>query len=194
MSKTRDDAVRKKVLQIMEEENKPYSHDNTIQVIQRAEEYVDTDLALKSVVTAITTISKNGELRESMGTTNSKKLDDTITKMNDDLKGIKNQDKRAEVIIAGITKLDTFVQKVEKQNSTAKLWRVKNVLKASLKVVLTLGLNKSAKLEFSAAQFAMNNKDPEKLKSTIKSTSSSLKDKAKIARNTKKDTTKGMGR
>ena len=51
MSKTRDDAVRKKVLQIMEEENKPYSHDNTIQVIQRAEEYVDTDSALKSVVT-----------------------------------------------------------------------------------------------------------------------------------------------
>ena len=194
MIKNRDNAVRKKVLEIMAEENNPYSANNSIQVVKRAEEYVDTELALDSVVTAIDTISKNEQLRESIGPTNSQKLDDTITKMTDNLKGVTDQGERADILIKGITKLDSFVQSVEKQNSTTKFWKIKNVLKASLKVALTLGLNKSAKLELSAAQFAMNNKDPEKLRSTIESTSGKLKNKATIVNGTKKDTPKGMGR
>ena len=40
----------------------------------------------------------------------------------------------------------------------------------------------------------MNNKDPEKLRSTIESTSGKLKNKATIVNGTKKDTPKGMGR
>ncbi len=68
-------------------------------------------------------------------------------------------------------------------------------LKASLKVVCTLGMNKSAKLELASAKFAMNNKNAEKMKATAKVVSTGLKTSARGALNAKKiNENKGMGR
>ena len=94
--------------------------------------------------------------------------------MNDSLKGITDNSKKAEILGKGISNMQKFVENAEKQASKGEFGKVVNVLKSALKVIGTLGLNKNAKLEFAAAKFAMDSENAEKIKKASKSVSAKL--------------------
>lgn len=130
--------------------------------------------SLNLVQENITELVKNKSIRDLMGDANADKLADMAQKMNDSLKGVKDNGKKAEILGKGIGKMQKFVENAEKQASKGEFGKVMNVLKSALKVIGTLGLNKNAKLEFAAAKFAMDSENVEKIKKASKSVSAKL--------------------
>ena len=80
----------------------------------------------------------------------------------------------ASTLINAIEDMQKIAEHAEKQANSSDIAKVVDVLKSALKVVVTLGQSKSAKLEFSAATFALNNKSSEKFKKQAKRTSKHL--------------------
>ena len=151
--------------------------------------------SLDLVQETVTKFGQSQSVRNLMGDANADKMADMSQKMDDRLKGVTNQSKRADILVEEIGKMNKFVENAEKQASKGKFGKIMNVLKSALKVIGTLGLSKSAKLEFSAAKFAMDNKNAEKIKAATKVVSGGLQKSAQAATNAKKiNSNKGMGR
>jgi hypothetical protein len=102
------------------------------------------------------------------------------------------QSKRAEILVEGIGKMNEFLQNAEKEAGKDKFSKVMKVLKSALKVIGTLGLNKSAKLELAAATFLMDEKNVAKIKGVAQKVSRDLK--TSVAFINEKKNEKGMGR
>lgn len=151
--------------------------------------------SLDLVQETVIKLGNSQSVRNLMGDANADKLAGMAQKMDDRLKGVTDQSKRAEILVNEIGKMNKFVENAEKQASKGKFGKVMNVLKSALKVIGTLGLNKNAKLEFAAAKFAMNSKNAEKIKASAKAVSEGLQKSAQVASNAKKiNTNKGMSR
>ena len=151
--------------------------------------------SLDLVQETVTKFGQSQSVRNLMGDANADKMADMSQKMDDRLKGVTDQSKRADILVEEIGKMNKFVENAEKQASKGKFGKIMNVLKSALKVIGTLGLSKSAKLEFSAAKFAMDNKNAEKIKTAAKVVSGGLQKSAQAATNAKKiNSNKGMGR
>lgn len=151
--------------------------------------------SLDLVQETVTNLGNSKSVRNLMGDANADKLADMTQKMNDRLKGVTDQGKRADILVKEIDKMNKFVENAEKQAGKGKFGKVMNVLKSALKVIGTLGLNKSAKLELSAAKFAMDNENAEKIKASAKVMSEGLQKSARVATNAKKmNSSKGMSR
>ena len=107
--------------------------------------------------------------------------------------GVKNLGDRAEIMLKSVQKVDKYLENAGKQAGKSEIGKVLNVIKAGLKVVCTLGMNKSAKLEFASAKFAMDNVNAGKLKEAAEKTSSKLKSAMTVTRQAKEKSS-GMGR
>ncbi|MEM6338489.1 MAG: hypothetical protein AAF673_00995 [Pseudomonadota bacterium] len=155
----------------------------------------DFGKSLDLVQETVTNLGNSKSVRNLMGDAHADKFADMTKKMNDRLKGVTDQGKRADLLVKEIDKMNKYVENAEKQASKGKFGKIMNVLKSALKVIATLGLSKSAKLELSAAKFSMDNKNAEKIKAGAKSVSKGLKASAQVATNAKKiNSNKGMGR
>ena len=171
-----------KICQILEELAPSPKAKNTLQVafaptkaqymVKEAGRIFEESLNL--VQENITELVKNKNVRDLMGDANADKLADIAQKMNDNLKGAKDNSKNAEILGKGIGEMQKFVENAEKQASKGEFGKVMNVLKSALKVIGTLGLNKNAKLELAAAKFAMDNQNANKIKTASKTISSNL--------------------
>ena len=157
--------------------------------------------SLDLVQETVTKLGNSQSVRNLMGDANADKFADMTKKMNEQLqdiddKAIGNQNKvKASVLVKEIGKMQKFVENAEKQASKGKFGRIMNVLKSALKVIGTLGLSKQAKLEFSAAKFALDNKNAEKIKAGAKVMKEGLQTSAKVVTNAQKiNSNKGMGR
>jgi len=116
-----------------------------------------------------------------------------IRTMNENLKGVENLGDRAEIMLKSMQKVDKYLENAGKQAGKSEIGKVLNVIKAGLKVVCTLGMNKSAKLELASAKFAMDNVNAGKLKEEAEKTSPRLKDAMKVTRQDKEKSS-GMER
>ena len=162
--------------------------------------------SLDLVQDTVTSLGSSQSVRNLMGDANADKFADMTKKMNEKLqdlddKSIGNQNKvRASILVKEIGKMQKFVENAEKQASKGKFGRIMNVLKSALKVIGTLGLSKQAKLEFSAAEFTLDNKNTEKIKTGAKEMKEGLQTSSKVVvkaylRNAKKtNSNKGMSR
>jgi len=120
--------------------------------------------ALDQVQDEVVKLGKNSLVIEQMGEGNAEMLDGIAQKMNERLKVVTKPSHRAEILTKGIGEMQKFVENAEKQAGKGQFDKVINVLKSALKVVGTLGLDKSAKLKFAAAKFVMNNENASKIK------------------------------
>ena len=130
--------------------------------------------ALDKVQETIEGLGNNEQVKKQMGSANAEMLGDIVEKMSDSLEGVVDQSQRAEILTKGIKEMQQVVENAEKQAGKGEFGKVMNVLKSALKVVGTLGLDKTAKLEFTAATFAMNNKNAEQIKAFSKEQRSTL--------------------
>lgn len=113
-------------------------------------------------------IGTNEQVKKQIGSGNAEMIANMAQKINDNLKVVTKQSHRAQTLAEGIKEIQKFVENAEKQASKGKFDRVKDVLKSALKVIITGGADKNAKLEFAAAKFAMNNKNAEQIKAYSK--------------------------
>ncbi len=85
----------------------------------------------------------NDQVKNQMGEANAEMLNGIVQKMKDRLEGVVDQSKRAEILTEGIKEMQKFVENAEKQAGKGEFGKVMNVLKSALKVVGTLGLDKT---------------------------------------------------
>ena len=153
--------------------------------------------ALDDVFSEIITLSEGENIKNILGENNSKKFKDMVEELNQEVSynapkekfgypSIQREKSRAKIMVTEIDKMILAVEEMGQQADKSKVRRVTNFLKASLKVVLTLGMNKSAKVKLSSTIFALNNKNIDKIKEIVKSTSSTLKDSKLKVKNQKK--------
>ena len=121
------------------------------------------------------------------------KIGSMIKTMNENLDGVDNLRDRAEIMLKSMQEVDKYLENAGKQAGKSELGKVSNLVKAGLKVVCTLGMNKSAKLELASAKFAMDNVNAGKLKEAAEKTSSKLKGEIKVTRQAKEKSS-GMRR
>ena len=171
---------------------------NTVEaqkVIQEAfvpikEEYLQKEKQFEEVLNvvqdAVVKLGNSAQTKEQIGSANAEMLGDIAQKMNDRLEGVADQSQRAEILTKGIKKMQQVVEDAKEQAGKGEFGKVMNVLKSALKVVVTLGLDKTAKLEFAAAKFAMYNKDVEKIKVYSKEQVSMLNSSAKLVNKVQK--------
>lgn len=148
---------------------------------------------LDVVQSTMDNIAEHPSIRSTMGDAHADKIGNMIKKMNENLKGVDNLGDRAEIMLKGIKEVDKYVEKAGEQAGKSEFSKLSNVIKAGLKVVCTLGMNKSAKLELASAKFAMDNDNAHKLKEAAKVTSSGLKSAVNITSQAKEKSS-GMGR
>lgn len=148
---------------------------------------------LDTVQVTMTNIAENPSVRNTMGDVHADKIGQMVTEMNENLKGVDNLSDRAEIMLKGVQKVDKYVENAGKQAEQNKFGKISNIIKASIKVICTLGMNKSARLELASEKFTMDNTNAEKLKAGSKVLSSGLKT-ATIVTNQAKKQSSGMER
>lgn len=120
-------------------------------------------------------IAGHPTIRSNIGDAHADKIGSMIKTMNEKLDGVDNLRDRAEIMLKSMQEVDKYLENAGKQAGKSELGKVSNLVKAGLKVVCTLGMNKSAKLEFASAKFAMDNVNASRLKGEAEITSSRIK-------------------
>lgn len=165
--------------------------------------------SIKNAASAVNNLDLD---KESLGSKNHEKISKMVADMNKSLANLDKLHKEGKIseehllknkqgyVIGTINQindhLDNFDKALDKQQGKNNFARVKNILKAAAKVVLTLG-SKEAKMELAAAQFQRKEKvmkggfvavsDDGKTKAqTFKASKTSMVEKLKQARNDSK--------
>lgn len=141
--------------------------------------------ALKTVQSVLDEIAEDTTIRSNIGDIHADEIGSMIKTMNKNLKGVENLGDRAEIMLKSMQKVDKYLENAAKQAGKSEIGKVLNVIKAGLKVLCTLGMSKSAKLELASAKFAMDNVNASKLKEAAERTSSKLKGEIKVTRHAK---------
>lgn len=85
--------------------------------------------------------------------------------------------KKSDILVKELGNIDKFLDGIEDKANEKTITKVKNVIKAGIKVAFTMGLSEKAKEEFKVAKDLLNEGKTQDLKASIASVRQDLKDK-----------------